>query len=275
MSLEVGIFSTDKKISNELYIYECGFEHCKPREPYEYEPIDYYLIHYILDGEGLFFIDNKVYHLKKGDGFFIPPNTKNNYYPITENPWTYRWIGVNGSRAKEILDKCNFNGNYTFNYVKDDLVDFHFKSIYENSIINKPFNAIGHFYQLVSLLIDECSQSDDVDSSKNKSYIDDSLIFIEKNYDKSITVSDIANHLNIDRSYFFKIFKLSLMISPQQFLIDFKLNKACDLLRKSNYSISEISELLGFSSQSYFSKLFKKNLGITPVQYRNKFIHSS
>ena len=114
---QFGIFSTPEKPSNELYIYECGFEHCKPRDPYQYEQIDYYLIHYILDGEGLFFMDGKTYHLKKGDGFFIPPFTDNNYYPIAENPWVYRWIGINGTRAKELLNIWGFkDGNYLFKY---------------------------------------------------------------------------------------------------------------------------------------------------------------
>lgn len=268
----VGIFSTEEKISEELYIYECGFEHCKPRDPYQYDQIDYYLIHYILDGEGLFFMDNKVYHLKKGDGFFIPPHTDNNYYPIVDSPWTYRWIGVSGSKAKEIFDQCGFKNNYVFNYTKDNKIDNYFRNIFENCTSNKTFNALGSFYQLASLLIEESSNLNNSDINKNQSYIDAALTFIEENYEDNITVSDIATHLNIDRTYFYKIFKSAMLTTPQQYLIDFKLKKSCDLLRKSSYSINEISELLGFSSQSYFSKIFKKNLNISPIEYRNKFI---
>ena len=63
-----------------------------------------------------------------------------------------------------------------------------------------------------------------------------------------------------------------MMNTPQQYLIEYKLKKACDLLRKSSYSVSEISSLSGFSSQSYFSKIFKKNINMTPLEYRDLFI---
>ncbi|SCH82201.1 MULTISPECIES: AraC family transcriptional regulator [unclassified Romboutsia] len=273
MENKIGIFSTDFKPSNELYIYECGFEHCSPREPYQYEQIDYYLIHYILEGEGLFFMEDKVYHLKAGDGFFIPPNTDNNYYPLDDNPWVYRWIGINGSKAKELLTLCGFyNGNYTFRYTKDNKLDYCFKNIYDSCYSNNIFEGIGYLYQTLSILINENSSSDLSDISSSKSYISKSIEFIESNYHKNITVSDVASYLNIDRSHFYKIFKLNMMTTPQQYIMEYKLKKSCDFLRKSSYSLNQISDLVGFSSQSYFSKFFKKHMNMTPLEYRNLFI---
>ncbi|MEF9990654.1 MAG: AraC family ligand binding domain-containing protein [Romboutsia sp.] len=273
MDNKIGIFSTDIKPSSELYIYECGFEYCIPRDPCQYEQIDYYLVHYILDGEGLFFIKDKVYHLKSGDGFFIPPNTDNNYYPLEGNPWVYRWIGVNGSKAKEFLSLCGFcDGNYTFNYNKDNKLNKYFKNIYDSCSTNNIIDGLGYLYQLLSILINEHSSSSLDKISSSQSYISKSVEFIDKNIEKNITVSDVADYLKINRSHFYKIFKLNMMITPQQFIIESKLKKSCDLLRKSSYSIGEISDLLGFSSQSYFSKIFKKNMTMTPVEYKHLFI---
>ena len=270
---QFGIFSTPEKPSNELYIYECGFEHCKPRDPYQYEQIDYYLIHYILDGEGLFFMDGKTYHLKKGDGFFIPPFTDNNYYPIAENPWVYRWIGINGTRAKELLNICGFkDGNYLFNYSKDKKIDDYFKNIYESCTSNNLFEGLGYLYQFLSTLMKENATTYEVISSISKIYIEKSIAFIKENYKKNISVSDVSDYLNIDRSHFFKIFKKDMMISPQDFIINYKIKQSCDLLRKSSYSISEISSLVGFSSPSYFSRIFKKNMNMTPIEYKNLFV---
>ncbi|RGX01582.1 AraC family transcriptional regulator [Paraclostridium sordellii] len=271
---KIGIFSTDLKISSELYIFECGFEHCEPRDPYQYEQIDYYLIHYILEGEGLFFIKDQVHNLKAGDGFVIPPNTDNNYYPSTKNPWVYRWIGINGSKAKELLTLCGFfnNDNYIFKYDKDDQLDKLFESIYKNCDSNYHFKALGYLYQTLSLLMNEHSISSLQEDSSSQSYISNALEFIDKNFNKNISVSDISDYLNIDRSHFYKIFKLHMMNTPQQYLIEYKLKKACDLLRKSSYSVSEISNLVGFSSQSHFSKTFKKNLNLTPLEYKSLFI---
>lgn len=270
---KIGIFSTDLKPSNELYIFECGFEHCTHREPYQYEQIDYYLIHYITEGEGIFFIKDQVHHLKVGDGFIIPPFTDNNYYPCQDNPWVYKWIGINGSKAKDLLNSCGFllNDNYIFNYSKDNTLSYLFESIYNSCSSNKLFEALGYLYQTLSKLMCE-NTSSSIEDTSTKGYLELSIEFIEKNYTKNISVSDISNYLNIDRSHFYKIFKLHMMSTPQQFIIEYKLKKACDLLRKSSYSISEISLLSGFSSQSYFSKVFKKNINLTPLEYRNLFI---
>lgn len=270
---KIGIFSTDLKPSNELYIFECGFEHCEPRDPYQYEQIDYYLIHYIIEGEGLFFIKDQVHKLKAGDGFVIPPHTDNNYYPSHENPWVYRWIGINGSKAKELLNLCGFtNENYVFNYTKDDKVNELFKNIYLNCDSNNLLNALGYLYQTLSLFMNEHSLSSLQEEPSSQGYISKSLDFIDRNFDKNISVSDISDYLNIDRSHFYKIFKLHMMNTPQQYLIEYKLKKACDLLRKSSYSVYEISNLVGFTSQSHFSKTFKKNLNLTPLEYKSLFI---
>lgn len=270
---KIGIFSTELKPSNELYIFECGYEHCEPRDPYQYEPIDYYLIHYILEGEGLFFINDQCYHLKAGDGFFIPPDTANNYYALEGNPWVYRWIGVNGIKAKELFSMCGFkDGNFLFRYDKDDKVDNYFRNIYECCCDDDLYMALGYLYQLFSLLKIDDYENVIGDCSNSKEYIHKAIDYIKDNYYKSITVSDVSNYLTIDRSYFYKIFKESMMTTPQQYIIEYRIEKACSLLRKSSYSISKISNLVGFSSQAYFSKVFKKTLNITPFEYRKTFI---
>ena len=270
---KIGIFSTELKPSNELYIFECGYEHCIPRDPYQYEQIDYYLIHYILKGEGLFFINGECHHLKAGDGFFIPPNTDNNYYPLENDPWVYRWIGINGFKAKELLSFCGFNNdNYIFHYSKDDALDNYFKMIYESCSENKLYNALGYLYQTISLLMQDHYESELTNIPPYQEYVSKAIDFIKKNFNKNITVSDVSEYLNIDRSYFYKIFKLSMMTTPQQFIIEYKIEMSCALLRKSSYSINKISDLVGFSSQSYFSKLFKKTLNMTPIEYRKTFI---
>lgn len=63
-------------------------------------------------------------------------------------------------------------------------------------------------------------------------------------------------------------FKKYMHISPIQYLIERRIKECQSLLRTSSLSISEISETVGFSSQSYFSQIFKKTLGLTPLQYR-------
>lgn len=269
----IDIFTTEKRPSKELFIYECGYEQCKPRDPYQYEQIDYYLIHYIISGEGLFFMNNEVYKLKKGDGFLIRPNTDNNYYPIADNPWTYRWIGINGTEVSRLLDLCGFDDStFTFNYSENNFMDTCFKNILDSCNKGQDFDSLGNLYLFFNKLIckNDKKTTDAVTVAGN--YITLFVDYIHNNYSNDISISEIADHLNINRSHLFKLFRHNMNMSPQNYLINYRLNKACELLRKSSYSISEISYLIGFNSPSYFSKIFSKYKKKSPIDYRKMFI---
>lgn len=271
----IDIFQTDERPSKELYIYECGYEKCKPREPYQYEQINYYLIHYILEGEGLFFINDNVYHLKKGDLFLIPPYTDNNYYPIISNPWIYRWVGFNGSKSKELLTNIGFSDTiFIQNYVKDNFINTCFRNIFKNCNKNDLVTALGNLYIFFGKLSKDVKNNNRATINPSENYVNSVIDYININYSKDISIIDIADKINLNRSYLFKIFKQHMNMSPQQYLINFRLNKACELLRKSSYPINEISFLVGFKSSTYFSKIFSKYKKQSPINYRKNFIKS-
>ena len=72
-------------------------------------------------------------------------------------------------------------------------------------------------------------------------YIQSAVSFIENHYTENITVEDMAENLNLNRSYFSKIFKKSTQKSPQEFLITYRVSKSCELLRSTDMTIEEIA----------------------------------
>ena len=96
----------------------------------------------------------------------------------------------------------------------------------------------------------------------------DTESYVRNNIECPITTQDIANHLYISRPYLSSTFKKLTGSSLSEYIIKEKVNEAHKLLLYTNKPISEISEGLGFSSQSYFTKTFKKFFGITPKQVR-------
>ncbi|MGN0622034.1 MAG: helix-turn-helix domain-containing protein [Porcipelethomonas sp.] len=86
-----------------------------------------------------------------------------------------------------------------------------------------------------------------------------------------ITVSEVAEYVGINENYFSRLFGTEIGISPSRYILIRKIEAAQNLLKNSDYSCSEISELLSFSSQSHFIFKFRKECGITPLQYRNKY----
>ena len=89
------------------------------------------------------------------------------------------------------------------------------------------------------------------------------------NFQNDISVVDIANRLGINRSYFGKIFKQTLKQTPQEFLINYRMIKATELLRLTKMSIGDISKAVGYENQLHFSRAFKKIYNISPREWRN------
>ena len=85
---------------------------------------------------------------------------------------------------------------------------------------------------------------------------------------QGIGVSDIADNIGITRSHLNHVFQQELNISIQNFLIDFRMHKAANLLVSTALSVKEISNQVGYHDQLVFSKAFKKKFGMSPKSYR-------
>ena len=88
--------------------------------------------------------------------------------------------------------------------------------------------------------------------------------------DSSLTNTRLADECNISEVYFRKLFTKHFGISPKQFIIDVRIQKAKQLLAEGSLSISHISEKCGFSNPYHFCRLFKQHTGITPSEYRKE-----
>ena len=100
------------------------------------------------------------------------------------------------------------------------------------------------------------------------------LDFISRNYQCRISLSDIAGSAFISRSECIRCFRRALNTTPYDYLIEFRLSKAADLLKTSDDSITDIALKTGFQQPSQFGQLFRKSRGCTPLQYRRS-LHES
>lgn len=100
------------------------------------------------------------------------------------------------------------------------------------------------------------------------------LDFISRNYQRRISLSDIAGSAFISKSECIRCFKRALNTTPYDYLIEFRLSKATDLLKTSDGSITDIALKTGFQQPSQFGQLFRKSRGCTPLQYRRS-VHES
>ncbi|PQP85573.1 hypothetical protein CPT76_35550 [Paenibacillus sp. AR247] len=95
--------------------------------------------------------------------------------------------------------------------------------------------------------------------------------FIHQNYESKITLNDIAAAGTVCRSRCCKLFNTYVGQTPNEYLIRYRIQKSCDMLKETNRSISEIAMACGFQSASYFTFIFRKQLGLVPQDYRKQY----
>lgn len=106
-------------------------------------------------------------------------------------------------------------------------------------------------------------------------YIREAITYIEQNYTRDFSIEDIAATLGIDRGYFGKLFKRATGQSPQQFLIQYRLIKAANLLKTTELSIREVANSVGYENQLHFSRAFRKMYEVSPREYKKTLLTQS
>ena len=89
--------------------------------------------------------------------------------------------------------------------------------------------------------------------------------------EEKISVPFLAKECGISESYLKKIFIKKFGISPIKYIIQLKINYACDLFRSELYTVSQIAQMCGYDNVYYFSRQFKEYTGVTPTEFKNKY----
>ncbi len=100
--------------------------------------------------------------------------------------------------------------------------------------------------------------------------VETAIRFIETNFDKEVSLSEIANLVHLNSVYFSQLFKRETGHNFTQYLIGHRIEKAKELLHDGNNRVSEISFRVGYEDSNYFSRIFKKVTGLSPYEYRLK-----
>jgi AraC-like DNA-binding protein len=237
----------ENKDFTDLSPLEFGVEQ---KEKGKFEPprlCDYYTIHYIISGSGIFKKNNKAYSLTKGQCFLLRPGEIYTDTADKATPWKYLWIGFSGKFADDFsrLDDVfspnptlfsEFNLAFRLDHgVEEFLVSMLFKLYCELLCSNRPADSVKKI-----------------------------ISYINVNYMKDISISQIASEFNTSRTYLSRIFKERLGISIKQYIIEKRLYASKGLL-KEGYSVYQTSKLVGYSDQFIFSKAFKNR-----VEYKLK-----
>lgn len=266
----------------DLTLIQFGREICKGGYSFGPAARNHYLFHFVISGKGTLYANNSsgttdVYKINTNEGFMLFPGQVSTYIADNDEPWEYIWLEFDGFQAKAATNATGLSQDKPIYHPL--LIELRELALDEMIYIIEhkeaaPLNLIGHLYLFLDYLTRSAVTSKSQNKRKNNSshyYISEAIKFIELNYQKDISVEDIAENCGLNRNYFGKKFKEEFGKTPQEFLMQYRMTKATELLEHSQLSIGEISCAVGYNDQFHFSRAFKNTYGISPRQWRDKY----
>lgn len=265
-----------KHREGQLFMKACGIQRCLPNYAYERCAREGYHLHAVLSGKGRYYVGEKCFEVGAGQLFLLKHNEEVFYQADADDPWHYIWVTYGGDFARDHMEKAGFTDGV---YVRTSHVDI---TEYLNLVlemlkrqhmrVSSEVARFGLALQYLSLAIESWEK----DSSQGRrddltpeDYVRYAVRFIRSNY-QHIRISDVADYISINHTYFTDIFKERMYMSPQEYLMQVRMSKSKELLRNTSVPIYRVANEVGYEDQLSFSKMFRKRFGISPKEYRKK-----
>ncbi|MBE5786254.1 MAG: AraC family transcriptional regulator [Clostridiales bacterium] len=261
-------FSLYHESGVDLTLVECGYEKCDP-EHYFSGTKGYHTLHVVISGKGTVEYQGRIIHVTAGQGFYLPKDEISTYTADAEEPWEYRWVGFIGTQATIAMTMTDLAKEICFDVPDVARVSKRLADMYEAAIRETEAGrmlALGNLYIMLSEMVENHSNSTRGASAAAK-YVNSAIAMIRENYQGKFSVSDICSQLNLTRSYIYKLFIQYCHMSPLEYLLRFRLEKARELLASGTCPINEVAERSGFSSHAYFGKRFREVYNMSPREY--------
>ncbi|QSF45900.1 AraC family transcriptional regulator [Paenibacillus tianjinensis] len=258
--------------SPDLHLHYWGCEQCAPGHSVGPGVRDLYKIHFIHAGTGKVSVGEATHTLGAGQAFLTYPHIVTHYAADSTEPWTYSWIAFTGEEIESLLSKTSLSPENPVFPMDQQLMPALYDRLTEAAdqaeCLDLPLKAI--MYEFFAILLRTVpAMKDSIRLPRQKSlYVEECLHFLHAHYCENITVEMMSASLKLDRKYLSTLFKRTVGLPPQQYLLNFRIAKACELLAETGCTIGEISRSVGYQDPLLFSRMFKKVKGCSPKEYR-------
>ena len=245
------------KILKILNIFEGEFPVSKKRPGYQKRPSDCF-VHYLCGEAEYDFGDYSI--TVSPDNFFYL--AKNSGYEIhVHKPSKYICIDFEFEEGESDRKSLVFQNRSVS--LKND-----FEKLFRAWNIPNAWRE-AYIYSGVYNLYAEALKTEQKQYAKSNPRLEEITNLIFDNYcDPDFSVEKISEKTNLSQMHVRRILKASLDVSPIEYILHLRLEKAKVLLRSSNYSVSEVAGAVGIADPYYFSRLFKNKIGMTPLEYK-------
>ncbi len=236
----------------------------------------------ILEGSMKVRLNNQEYFAKKGDVIFVNPETIHGAQPdncvyecivfsidfLNVDTYSCRFFVESIVNREYMIREYNSTSDAEFN----DAVDVVFESM-KHKTSGYKFLVIGALYRMLGVIVDKHFYSPvngnaAISDEKNIPKLRKVLTFLRGNYDKQISLEDMAKAAGMSPKYFCYFFKERTGKTPVEYLNGYRIEKASQKLLNTDLNVTEIAFSCGFNDLSYFIKTFKSFKHISPAKFR-------
>ena len=227
---------------------------------------------YVIRGHGSFLVEQEQFNVKEDDLIVVNPNVMHTEISFPHDPLEYIVLGISGLQfLNEGKDTQYDFSVHNYQEYKHEIL-FYLRTLVQE-IENEDENFEAMTQNLLEILIlNILRRTKKKILLKATKKVNKECLFIEhyikEHYAEDITLQTLSDITYLNKYYIVHVFKKYKGISPINFLLERRIDEAKNLLETTNYSVSDISGIIGFSSPSYFSQVFKRIMKCSPQQYR-------
>ena len=235
------------------------------------EPSPCFIIEYIVSGKGYLEINGEKHKVSAGDAYIIHMGDFCTYYADKDEPYKKYWINFStGFFFTELLKAYKIDDRVIRGMDLSGFFEELFK-LEERYVFNDELCVPVSKLILGAIMDIALHKEKSIDkSSDNIAYKVKKILY--KSTTSRITIDDIAKQLYRSKNDINRQFKKKYSITPHNYLLSLRINKAKNLLVNSNKTLAEIANHLCFSSEYHFSNTFKKKVGVSPREFKKNHV---
>ena len=227
---------------------------------------------YIANGKGIFETEHTPpVMVEEGTLFLLFPGVWHRYKPLEGTSWEEFWVGFSGHYSEYLMRQDCFDAKHSILSIG---FNTEFLNIFIRLIDTVKYEGVAYtqissclVIQLLGLVYASALLSEK-SKSRQEQVIRAIRYKIHQNWQDNVDMAKLASEQNVSYVWFRKAFKDIMGISPGQYHLNLKIEKAAQMLKSTNLLVSEVAYKTGFESEFYFSRIFKKKMNVKPSDYR-------
>ena len=231
---------------------------------------------FIVGGKGQFLIEDRAYAVNTNDLVIINPNVTHTEVSLSAQPLEYIVLGIEGI---ELATGANSDGQFC---ILDHFESAEFSSCLRNILRETELEQPGYedvCQAYMEILIIRLMRNTALSVPAEPQTITGNRQcaavrrYIDLHFKEPLTLEQLAEEAHMNKYYLAHAFKREYGVSPISYMISRRVEESKYLLAETDLSMSQIAQLLGFSSLSYFSQVFRRTQSLTPMEYRQSNRH--